>query len=182
MSGFSELLESYIQRCGLTQEELAQSSGFSRSFIALMKSGQRMPSPDRYKSMAQLMDAMGLSPDESDRLWRSLERCRTGEVKYAQWQEIIRLLDSEKTVSQSDKKDIRSVRGGSDKIYLCQKRQEIINGVRRCALLKLRKIQTAYPSWLRIRHGLERWLMSVISGRSVLNKSSALTGWIRRTI
>ena len=45
MTRFSEYLEQVVIRSGMKEKELAKASGFARSYIALMKTGQRV-SPD----------------------------------------------------------------------------------------------------------------------------------------
>lgn len=42
MSKFSEHLDKCISNSGMTENQLAKMSGFNRSYIALMKNGQRM--------------------------------------------------------------------------------------------------------------------------------------------
>ena len=56
MSKFSEHLDKCISNSGMTENQLAKMSGFNRSYIALMKNGQRV-SPDTEK-MVKLLDAL----------------------------------------------------------------------------------------------------------------------------
>lgn len=49
MSKFSEHLDKCISNSGMTENQLAKMSGFNRSYIALMKNGQRV-SPDTEKN------------------------------------------------------------------------------------------------------------------------------------
>lgn len=58
MSKFSEHLDKCISNSGMTENQLAKMSGFNRSYIALMKNGQRV-SPDTEK-MVKLLDALAL--------------------------------------------------------------------------------------------------------------------------
>ena len=68
MSKFSEHLEQCIIDSGMTENQLAKLSGFNRSYIALMKNGQRI-SPDTGK-MIKLFENLKLSPYEYDELWK----------------------------------------------------------------------------------------------------------------
>ena len=70
MSEFSRALEAHIYRSGLTENQLAKISGFTRSYIALMKNGQRV-SPDTVK-LKKLLDSLSLSPHDYDVLWDCL--------------------------------------------------------------------------------------------------------------
>ena len=56
MSKFSEHLDKCISNSGMTENQLAKMSGFNRSYIALMKNGQRV-SPDTEK-MVKLLDVI----------------------------------------------------------------------------------------------------------------------------
>lgn len=69
MSEFSALLDCYIERSKLTENQLAQISGFSRSYIALIKNGRRLPSD--INKLKLLMDALLLSPGCQEKLWRA---------------------------------------------------------------------------------------------------------------
>lgn len=92
MSEFSQLLELYIPKSGLTENQLAKISGYTRSYIALMKNGQRV-SPDTVK-MKALSDALGLSPYEYDQLWNAYLKARFGERSYELSRAVVKLLHS----------------------------------------------------------------------------------------
>lgn len=80
MSDFSKLLEVGIMKSGMTEKQLSKISGFTRSYIALMKNGQRV-SPDVDK-MIKLVQALNLSPNEYDSLWEEYIRARMGKTVY----------------------------------------------------------------------------------------------------
>lgn len=77
MSKFSEHLETGIIYSGMTENQLAKISGFTRSYIALMKNGQRV-SPDTEK-MTKLMKALNLPPYEYEELWKEYIRAKMGD-------------------------------------------------------------------------------------------------------
>lgn len=72
---FSELLSVYIERSGKTEAQLAKSCGLARSYIALMRTGQRIPTR---KKLETLIAALELSPQESRRLWVQWENSKAG--------------------------------------------------------------------------------------------------------
>lgn len=80
MSIFSEHLEKSITESGMTEKQLAGMSGFTRSYIALMKNGQRV-SPDTDK-IIKLFNALKLPPYEYKELWAEYVRARMGESAY----------------------------------------------------------------------------------------------------
>lgn len=92
MSQFSEHLEQCIIDSGMTENQLVKLSGFNRSYIALMKNGQRI-SPDTEK-MIKLLDALTLSPFEYDKLWTEYIRARMGEERYMVVETILHLIES----------------------------------------------------------------------------------------
>ena len=63
MSKFSEHLDKCISNSGMTENQLAKMSGFNRSYIALMKNGQRV-SPDTEK-MVKLAVKRRILPERS---------------------------------------------------------------------------------------------------------------------
>ena len=97
MSRFSEHLEQCIMDSGMTENQLAKVSGFNRSYIALMKNGQRV-SPDTGK-MTRLLDALTLSPFEYDKLWSEYIQARMGDDRYSVIEAIVRLIESFGTIS-----------------------------------------------------------------------------------
>src|SRR5574344_1171725 len=92
MSRFSEQLEYYILKSGYTEVQLAQVSGFNRSYIALMKNGQRV-SPDIDK-MKRLFEALHLTLYEYEELWDAYLSARLGDDVYRKNKEVIRFLES----------------------------------------------------------------------------------------
>lgn len=87
MSEFSELLEKHILNAGLTEEYLSQTTGFSRSYVARLKNGQRV-SPDTAR-MTRLFDSLRLSEVEYRFLWELYQKERLGADKYNLNREII---------------------------------------------------------------------------------------------
>lgn len=92
MSKFSEHLDKYISNSGMTENQLAKMSGFNRSYIALMKNGQRV-SPDTEK-MVKLLDALALQPFEHDSLWSEYIQERMGKDRYKVVEAIKDLIES----------------------------------------------------------------------------------------
>lgn len=92
MSKFSEHLDRSIINSGMTESQLAKLSGFTRSYIALIKSGRRVP-PDRIK-MGKLIEALNLSPYECDEIWREYMRARWGEKTYKIDKSIVEFIQS----------------------------------------------------------------------------------------
>lgn len=80
MSEFSQALECGIYKSGLTENQLAKISGFTRSYIALMKNGQRV-SPDTVK-LKKLLEALSLSAYEYENIWNAYLKARYGEDTY----------------------------------------------------------------------------------------------------
>lgn len=97
MSKFSEHLEQCIRNSGLTEKQLAQVSGFSRSYIALMRNGQRV-SPDIGKTM-KLLHVLNLPPHEFDEIWSEYIRARVGDDIYERDLAILDLLESFENIS-----------------------------------------------------------------------------------
>lgn len=92
MSLFSEKLGAFIERSRLTEQQLSKASGFTRSYIALMKSGLRI-SPDTRK-MADLFDALGLTPYEREELWADYMRAKFGDDTFELRRRMISLIQS----------------------------------------------------------------------------------------
>lgn len=97
MSKFSEHLDQSIINSGMTESQLAKLSGFTRSYIALMKSGRRVP-PDRIK-MGKLIEALNLSPHEHDEIWSEYMRARLGEDTYKIDKSIVEFIQSFNQIS-----------------------------------------------------------------------------------
>ena len=76
----------------MTENQLAKMSGFNRSYIALMKNGQRV-SPDTEK-MVKLLDALALQPFEHDSLWSEYIQERMGKDRYKVVEAIKDLIES----------------------------------------------------------------------------------------
>lgn len=98
MSKFSQCLEKYIMRSGLTENQLAKVSGFTRSYIALMKNGQRV-SPDMVK-LKKLLEALNLSPYEYDEVWKAYLMARYGDRIYELRTNMISFIESFGRVSK----------------------------------------------------------------------------------
>lgn len=124
MSMFSEHLERCIMDSGLTENQLARISGFNRSYIALMKNGQRV-SPDAGK-MKKLLETLNLPPQEFDLLWREYIRARMGEDTYERNRAVIDLMESFGNISRISIKSfyqheipgIKTVENHMDLIYM----------------------------------------------------------------
>lgn len=97
MSKFSEHLDRSIINSGMTESQLAKLSGFTRSYIALIKSGRRVP-PDRIK-MGKLIEALNLSPYEHDEIWQEYMRARLGEETYKIDKSIVEFIQSFNQIS-----------------------------------------------------------------------------------
>ena len=91
MSKFSQALEKHIYKSGLTENQLAKISGFTRSYIALMKNGQRV-SPDTQK-MKKLLEALSLSPYEYDEVWKAYLKARYGDQTYELHSSIVSFIE-----------------------------------------------------------------------------------------
>lgn len=124
MSKFSEHLERCIMDSGLTESQLAKVSGFTRSYIALMKNGQRV-SPDSVK-MAKLLDMLNLPPYEYDEIWTEYVRARLGDSVYERNNAVIDFMESFGNISNTPIKsfyrheipDISTVDNRMDMEYL----------------------------------------------------------------
>lgn len=124
MSKFSEHLEQCIIDSGMTENQLAKLSGFNRSYIALMKNGQRI-SPDTGK-MIKLFENLKLSPYEYDELWKEYIRARMGEEIYERNMAVLDFMESFGNISNISIKsffsheipDIRTVENRMDLEYL----------------------------------------------------------------
>lgn len=92
MIEFSQMLEKCIYKSGLTENQLAKISGFTRSYIALMKNGQRL-SKDIVR-MQKLLGALGLSPHEYDELWNMYLFERDGKQVFKLRESMISLIES----------------------------------------------------------------------------------------
>lgn len=99
MSNFSKYLELSIINSGMTEKQLAKISGFTRSYIALMKNGQRV-SPDVEK-MTKLLQVLNLSPDEYDSLWAEYIRARIGNDVYERTVAVLDFIHSFNSVSNA---------------------------------------------------------------------------------
>lgn len=82
MTRFSEYLDMTIEKSGMTETQLAKMSGFTRSYIALMRSGKRISSDEQ--KMAKLMQALNLSPLEQERFAEEYLRSKLGDDVYQQ--------------------------------------------------------------------------------------------------
>ena len=124
MSKFSEHLEQCIMDSGLTEGQLAKVSGFTRSYIALMKNGQRV-SPDSTK-MEKLISCLNLPPYEYDEIWTEYIRARLGDSIYERNNAVIDFIESFGNISNTSIKsyyrheipDIRTVDNRMDLEYL----------------------------------------------------------------
>lgn len=92
MSEFSQELERGIYKSRLTESQLAKISGFPRSYIALMKNGQRV-SPDTEK-MKKLLEALSLSPYEYETVWNAYQKARYGNQTYELYKSVIAFIES----------------------------------------------------------------------------------------
>ena len=92
MSEFSQALECGIYKSGLTENQLAKISGFTRSYIALMKNGQRV-SPDTVK-LKKLLEALSLSTYEYENIWNAYLKARYGEDTYKMHMSAISFIES----------------------------------------------------------------------------------------
>lgn len=92
MSKFSEYLEQGIINSGMTENQLAQISGFTRSYIALMKNGQRV-SRDSEK-MERLLQALNLSIEEYDIIWNEYVQMRMGKEQYQKTEAVLKFMEN----------------------------------------------------------------------------------------
>lgn len=124
MSKFSEHLEKCMIDSGMTENQLAKISGFNRSYIALMKNGQRV-SPDT-KKMVKLFEVLNLSPYEYDELWRKYIRARLGDDIYERNMAVLDFMESFGNISNISMKssfnleipDVKTVENKIDVEYL----------------------------------------------------------------
>ena len=124
MSKFSDHLEQGIMSSGMTEKQLAQMSGFTRSYIALMKNGQRV-SPDTEK-MTKLIQALNLPPYESEELWKEYIRASVGDYVFERDLAVVDFIHSFNNVSdisikavhQYDIPDIKTVNNRMNLEYL----------------------------------------------------------------
>ena len=124
MTSFSKNLEKYIYQSKLTENQLAKISGFNRSYIALMKNGQRI-SADKVR-MGKLIDALNLSPYEQDCLWEDYLKARYGEKNFEMRQQMIAFIESFghtsgihiKSTFRHDIPDVQCVNNRQDLEYL----------------------------------------------------------------
>lgn len=92
MSKFSEYLEQGIMNSGMTENQLAQISGFARSYIALMRNGQRV-SKDSDK-MERLLQALNLSIEEYDAIWNEYIQMRMGKEQYQKTKAVMNFMQN----------------------------------------------------------------------------------------
>lgn len=97
MSKFSEYLEQGIMNSGMTENQLAQISGFARSYIALMRNGQRV-SKDSDK-MERLLQALNLSVEEYDIIWNEYVQMRMGKEQYRKTEAVMNFMENFNQVS-----------------------------------------------------------------------------------
>lgn len=90
MSEFSKLLDMYIERSGLTEAQLAKSVGFSRSYIALLRNGQRVPADA--EKMQELIRRLHLMLHEQDHLWERYLMERYGAQNYLAMKQLFEIL------------------------------------------------------------------------------------------
>lgn len=120
MSEFSELLDWHIGQAGFSESQLAASSGFSRSYIAKLKNGQRV-SPDEDK-MKKLFACLHLSQTEYTKLWNRYLEERQGKERYALIRSVLDFVSSFRQVSRLSAKvrmdcvlpDVAMVEGKED--------------------------------------------------------------------
>ena len=98
MSEFSNMLEQHILQAGLSEIQLAQATGFSRSYIARLKNGQRI-SPDTER-MTKLFDALSLTAAEYAQLWNLYLEERLGKEQYGLTRKMLSFLSSFRQVSR----------------------------------------------------------------------------------
>ena len=91
MTEFSKNLEKYIYQSTMTENQLAKITGFNRSYIALIKNGQRIPAD--IEKVKKLIEALQLSPYEADGLWQDYLKARYGEEKYELQYQMISFLE-----------------------------------------------------------------------------------------
>ena len=143
MSEFSEHLEKCMINSGMTENQLAKISGFNRSYIALMKNGQRV-SPDT-KKMVKLFEALNLSPYEYDELWRKYIRARLGDDIYERNMAVLDFIESFGNISNISMEssfdfkisDVKTVENRIDVEYLmkaimereCEKKDGYIHAI-----------------------------------------------------
>jgi predicted ATPase/DNA-binding XRE family transcriptional regulator len=83
---FGKLLRRYRTEAGLTQEELAERAGMSRRAISDLERGARTkPWPH---TIAQLADALGLSPGERPALEATIDRTRKPAAALSEYEEV----------------------------------------------------------------------------------------------
>jgi transcriptional regulator with XRE-family HTH domain len=71
------LLAELRQQAGLTQTELAERAGISRSMVAQIESGERRPSRKMLRALGQAVDA---SPELEDRLFATYDFIPSGQT------------------------------------------------------------------------------------------------------
>lgn len=97
MSKFSEYLEKGIDNSGMTENQLAKISGFTRSYIALMKNGQRV-SRDMEKTKC-LLQALNLSVEEYNAIWSEYLQERMGKERYQKTDAVMKFMQNFDCVS-----------------------------------------------------------------------------------
>lgn len=92
MTNFAKSLEKHIYRSALTESQLAKISGFNRSYIALIKNGQRIPAD--MEKVRKLIGALNLSPYEHDALWKEYLKARYGEENFELQRQMVSFIES----------------------------------------------------------------------------------------
>ncbi|WP_418463153.1 helix-turn-helix domain-containing protein [Frisingicoccus sp.] len=124
MTDFAKSLEKYIYRSTLTESQLAKISGFNRSYIALIKNGQRVPAD--MEKVRRLITALNLSPYEYDTLWKEYLKARYGEENFELQSQIVNFIEGfehQPRISimsnyQHEIPDIKSVNNRMDLDYM----------------------------------------------------------------
>lgn len=124
MTDFAKSLEKYIYRSTLTESQLAKISGFNRSYIALIKNGQRVPAD--MEKVRRLITALNLSPYEYDILWKEYLKARYGEENFELQSQIVNFIEGfehQPRISimsnyQHEIPDIKSVNNRMDLDYM----------------------------------------------------------------
>ncbi|MCI8465292.1 MAG: helix-turn-helix transcriptional regulator [Lachnospiraceae bacterium] len=130
MSDFSNMLEQHILQTGLSEIQLAQVTGFSRSYIARLKNGQRI-SPDTER-MTKLFDALNLTAEEYTELWELYLEERLGKEQYGLTKKMLDFLSSFREVSrlkavvrmEYSEPEVCLVEGSADLKYLIRAMME----------------------------------------------------------
>lgn len=124
VSKFSDILEQYITQAGVSENQLAKASGFSRSYVARLKNGQRI-SPDAEK-MVKLFEVLNLNSEEYAEVWDLYLEEQQGKETYKLTKAVLEFIDSFRMVSRlsADMKinysipDVRVINGRADVNYM----------------------------------------------------------------